>query len=537
MKLKLLLSFLCLICYVNSQTTLIPDPNFEQALIDFGYDTVIDGQVPTANISGVIGIDVNGRNISSLEGIEDFTSLIALRCYNNQLNTLDVSTLTDLELLWCFQNNLTSLDTSNNQALRFLFADQNDLTSLDLSSNNALIEVGCSFNQITGTLDLSGASNLTYILVRNNQLTGLNVQNGNNTNVFLYDSRFNPNLNCIQVDDIGYSVMNWTNVVNPATFNLNCHFDETFVPDNNFENALINLGYDTVLDDYVLNSNIESVTSLNVFLQNIDDLTGIEGFTALQDLNCARNNLTSLDVSQNTNLVSLNCNRNDLTQLAITDGTGTQQLNLTDLQCGDNNLTGLITNFYPNLENLNCANNDITNLNSLFANANLQSLICNNNTITNLNLNSNSALTELDVRDNQLTALSIQNGNNSNIVNFNALSNAMLTCINVDDVTYASTNWTNIDPQTSFSTNCTLSNNQAELGVQLKLFPNPTEGYLKIETSLEIESVTIFSISGNSIISFENREIVYNISSLNSGIYFVKVRTDQGEVTQKLIKK
>ncbi len=36
-----------------SQTTAIPDPNFEQALIDLGYDTApINGSVPTANISG-----------------------------------------------------------------------------------------------------------------------------------------------------------------------------------------------------------------------------------------------------------------------------------------------------------------------------------------------------------------------------------------------------------------------------------------------------------------------------------------------------
>lgn len=36
------------------QTTLIPDANFEQALIDLGYDSgTPDGQVLTANNSGV----------------------------------------------------------------------------------------------------------------------------------------------------------------------------------------------------------------------------------------------------------------------------------------------------------------------------------------------------------------------------------------------------------------------------------------------------------------------------------------------------
>ena len=38
----------------------------------------------------------------------------------------------------------------------------------------------------------------------------------------------------------------------------------TYVPDDNFEQALINLGYDNVLDDYVTTSNINTVTYLSV---------------------------------------------------------------------------------------------------------------------------------------------------------------------------------------------------------------------------------------------------------------------------------
>ena len=62
-----------------SQTTEIPDPNFEQALIDEGYDTApINGSVPTANISGVNSLFVGDYDISSLIGIEDFTALTYL---------------------------------------------------------------------------------------------------------------------------------------------------------------------------------------------------------------------------------------------------------------------------------------------------------------------------------------------------------------------------------------------------------------------------------------------------------------------------
>ena len=44
---------------LSAQTTIIPDANFEQALIDRGYDTgTPDGSVPTANISSVTYLQV-----------------------------------------------------------------------------------------------------------------------------------------------------------------------------------------------------------------------------------------------------------------------------------------------------------------------------------------------------------------------------------------------------------------------------------------------------------------------------------------------
>ena len=68
----------------------------------------------------------------------------------------------------------------------------------------------------------------------------------------------------------------------------------TYVPDDKFEQALIDLGYDTALDDYVLTANISGVTSLNVGEKEISDLTGIEAFAALTQLECWNNQLTSL---------------------------------------------------------------------------------------------------------------------------------------------------------------------------------------------------------------------------------------------------
>lgn len=46
-----------------------------------------------------------------MTGIEYFTALITLHCYNNQLTYLDVSQNTALTSLICDDNQLTSLGT------------------------------------------------------------------------------------------------------------------------------------------------------------------------------------------------------------------------------------------------------------------------------------------------------------------------------------------------------------------------------------------------------------------------------------------
>ena len=84
------------IVFSSAQTTFVPDDNFEQALIDLGYDSgALDDYVPTANISNVLFLDVNNENISDFTGIAGFLSLENLICNSNNLTAIDVSALTN----------------------------------------------------------------------------------------------------------------------------------------------------------------------------------------------------------------------------------------------------------------------------------------------------------------------------------------------------------------------------------------------------------------------------------------------------------
>ncbi|WP_300675063.1 T9SS type A sorting domain-containing protein [Soonwooa sp.] len=69
----------------------------------------------------------------------------------------------------------------------------------------------------------------------------------------------------------------------------------------------------------------------------------------------------------------------------------------------------------------------------------------------------------------------------------------------------------------------------------LKIVPNPAQNNILISTSDKVSSVEIFNLLGQILITEKNTNI--NISKLQTGTYFVKIKLQNGTaVTQKLIK-
>ena len=95
---------------------------------------------------------------------------------------------------------------------------------------------------------------------------------------------------------------------------------QTYVPDDNFELALINEGFDFFLDDSVETQSIDTVTYLYIPNQGIADLTGIEEFSALRNFFCHSNQLTFLNLSNNTHLFEISCGNNQLVSLDVRNG-------------------------------------------------------------------------------------------------------------------------------------------------------------------------------------------------------------------------
>ena len=108
------------------------------------------------------------------------------------------------------------------------------------------------------------------------------------------------------------------------------------MPDDIFEQKLIDMGHDDVLDDYVLTSNISGVTYLHFDQIAVSNMTGIEDFISLETLYFRKTNLTSLDVSKNIALAELTCYENKLTSLDVSKNTA-----LTELNCSGNQIISL----------------------------------------------------------------------------------------------------------------------------------------------------------------------------------------------------
>jgi Leucine-rich repeat (LRR) protein len=373
----------------------------------------------------------------------------------------------------------------------------------------------------------------------------------------------------------------------------------TLIPDPNFEQALIYLGYDTApINGSVPTANISSVTNLNVNSRNISDLTGIEDFTALTNLYCDNNQLTSIDVSNNNALTSLSCNNNQLTSLDVTNNTAlyllycdNNQLTSLDLSnnpalsnftCTNNQLTSLDVSNNPALTYFRCKNNQLTSLDvsnnpvlelmeltdnqltsldvsnntylvnfyfgenqltdiDLSNNTSLNGVDCRNNQLTSLDVSNNIALYRLSCLDNQLTSLDVRNGNNTNFNpgNFNSTNNPNLTCIYVDDADYSNANWTNIDPNSTFVNNeaeCeALSIGDNALELDVTIYPNPTDNYLFIEGNKNPISISIYNLLGAEVITKSTTNKI-NVSELPKGIYIIKISDGIGQTDRKFIK-
>ena len=334
-----------------------------------------------------------GHNRLTSLDVSKNTVLQELVCWENQLTSLDVSQNTALQELACFENQLTSLDVSQNPALQKLSCWDNRLTSLDVSKNTELTYLKCSYNRLT-ELDVSQNTKLTELYFVSNKITSLQADNCTNLTVIFtgsnkykvevykktrildpdilpgnfdisrvrnlkgatqnadgtltvqegggkvtYEYRcvgeiYKPfTLNVTETDDPNAGIV--PPVTPPSGGGDSIAINASNFPDPDFR-TYVKAEFDKDNNNSLNDTERKTVTVINVKDKLIETLEGIEFFPNLRELDCSINQLSRLDVSQNTALEKLDCSTNQLASLNLS-----KNAKLKNLYCNQNELTSL----------------------------------------------------------------------------------------------------------------------------------------------------------------------------------------------------
>lgn len=260
-----------------------PDPNFRKYIKTYkagGRDVLtVEEQ------RKVETIEVEGKNISSLRGIEAFPNLTELKCGNNSIQKLDLRQNPKLKTLKCNKNQLTQLDLSKNPDIDYLNCSENQLEQLDVSHLKDLVMLNCSHNDLE-QLDVRNSKFLETLYCSSNRLTELDA-------------------------DVAHK---------SRLVSVECQ--------NNQLTSLI-LGQNKLLKK--LNCANNQLTQLN-----------LNNMNSLKELKCQNNQLTALDVSSSPNLTTLVLKNNHLTSLNL-DNNPNLNFTYTDIYHSDFNNVYTVT--------------------------------------------------------------------------------------------------------------------------------------------------------------------------------------------------
>jgi Leucine-rich repeat (LRR) protein len=507
---------------VFSQFTAVPDPNFEQYLLDENIDTdgLINGQFLTANAIGIEILTVDNYPIEDLTGIEAFQELTTLYARNNNLTALDLSQNSSLvQLVINDSANLLQLDVTQNTALQALGVNGTSISSIDVSQNINLNDLKLSNNGLS-SIDLSNLN--VYILnIADNNITTLDVsQQTNLGSLTISDNLFT------NIDLTNLPALQWLNCRNNNLTDLDLSQNTILKEILCFNNELnsLDLTNNTQLEKLSASSNQLSDISFANSYPNFDELylqdnafTEIEltGMPALEWFFIARNQLTSLDITELPSLSQFICSENNIsTPMDFTSNPLIESISI-DL------------NPIPAIDLSNCSA--------------LTVIDATNTAMTNLDISNNPLFENLFASDSQLLeVIDARNGNNA-IINSSTHNSPNLSCIIVDDTTSGDGDWSR-DPHTTLVNTMEECNalgvDEFTLDKSITLYPNPVANNLNIDAHIDItiQQISIYDLLGNIVFQPKIQNDILDVSSLVTGMYLVHIVTDQGTLIKKIVK-
>lgn len=262
--------------------------------------------------------------------------------------------------------------------------------------------------------------------------------------------------------------------------------------------------------------NGENVTSMDV-----------SNNTGLHDLRCYDNNISSLNVDMLKYLVNFACSKNPLHTLSI------KNLEyLEEVYCADNMLTSLELKGLNSLRILNCRSNKLDFI-DISEFENLERLFCHDNLFTTAVID--SIYCALPDRGNQGQPGIIQ-------PIFNTESDNYATVVATNDRNAKSKNWSVQYYQDSSPVTTTgghvfgSSTDCIQYSAITEIYPNPVSDVLYINTTEKIKKIEVYNSTGNLEILLPAAEKNIHLATLPKGIYFLKLTTENGSKTHKICK-
>ncbi len=255
---------------VDINASNFPDASFRSYLLSLTEGA--DGVLSDEEIAGLKALFLDGKGISSLAGIQHFTSLRTLRCSQNRLTQLDLSGMATL----------TSVTVHDGQ-----------LASVSVEGCTSLSHIGISRNLLSGKAMDAFVESLPQ--VEEGRLVAFADEGEQNDMTPLQQAAAKAK---------GWQVYS-TDGLNDHVWEASVSVDEATFPDPNFRNLVVSL-YGTKIPA----DRIKDINALYVEGRNIKSLRGIEYFTSLGTLCCQDNHIAELDLRHNTQLAYLDCHGN-----------------------------------------------------------------------------------------------------------------------------------------------------------------------------------------------------------------------------------
>ena len=365
------------------------------------FYNVLDSITGLADCTALTYLDCENGRICDLSALSGMPNLAEVYCGYNKLDSLDLS-----------QINLETLVVSGNKQLTYLLCSRNRLQSLNVTGCTALEDLRCFYNfqlqSITGLADcaalkyldcegcgisdlsaLSGLDNLEQIYCGSNHLTSLEVSEKYSLRTL--DVSGNTQLTYLLCSRCGVESLNVRGCT--ALEDLRCFYN--------------------MLDSITGLADCTAMTYLDCENGRISDLSAVSGMTNLETLLCAHNRLTTLDVSGKHQLSEFNVISNPLLTTLYCDSCNLTTLNLAgcgaleEVNCNNNHISSLNVTECPKLCILMCNSNELAQL-DLGNNPELLVVWCRNNELTELDLsNCPDDFYSLDCSENNLNSLEV----------------------------------------------------------------------------------------------------------------------------------